>query len=224
MRDGQILADKKVFKSSQPISGAKFDNDIDEILKSGLNNFQQQYILRSPDIFRDIENFEVHPNNVEFTVGDERPISSSKQQVKSINELPNFLNDKHLSHIPNYRFMPPVNKPRFNFQEGEPLGDYDKIQPDEFKTFDDVKVELDRFDQKGYSELVSFQETTEENNIFSQVFEISGGRVTKLDIIDFGTFPSQENESDKHVFFAGKLFTDDRGVRSFVRIFTIVFE
>jgi len=70
---------------------------------------------------------------------------------------------------------------------------------------------------------IYFTETSKQSNIFAQFFESSQNELSKLDVIDFGTFPV-ENGRDRHVFFAGKIYGDDNGVDTYINLFTIIFE
>ena len=44
-------------------------------------------------------------------------------------------------------------------------------------------------------------------------------------MIDFGEFPDEDPYSPgKRVFFLGKIFTDDLGNKTYVNLFTIIFD
>jgi hypothetical protein len=46
--------------------------------------------------------------------------------------------------------------------------------------------------------------------------------MSKLDVIDFGSFPFENG--DAHAFFVGKVYLDGLGRHTFINLFTIVFE
>ena len=76
---------------------------------------------------------------------------------------------------------------------------------------------------------IYFNETSRENNIIMQMFEINSDRSTfkKLDVIDFGEFYDQGVDPvrpNKHVFFVGKIYEDDIGVPKFANLFTIILD
>jgi hypothetical protein len=75
---------------------------------------------------------------------------------------------------------------------------------------------------------IFFAETSPENNLVMQIFEINSGQATfkKLDVIDFGEFNSSVDpvRPHKHVFFAGKVYEDSVGTPRFVNLFTIVLD
>ena len=88
------------------------------------------------------------------------------------------------------------------------------------------------------SETINMLNTSDENNLFCQVFEVTTNstnkRLIKLDVVnainftlDISKDPSLETQryhEEKNVYYVGKVFEDDFGVPSFVRIFTIVFD
>tara|TARA_A100001515_G_scaffold145073_1_gene151768 strand:- start:213 stop:1319 length:1107 start_codon:yes stop_codon:yes gene_type:complete len=87
---------------------------------------------------------------------------------------------------------------------------------------------------------IRFKNTSFNNNIMCQIFEINAQgndkRLIKLDVVDQGEFDFiNDNTSDfqnetnkghekKQFFYAGKVFKDDFGVPCFLNIFTIVFD
>lgn len=74
---------------------------------------------------------------------------------------------------------------------------------------------------------VYFKETSDNNNLVMQIFEDSpGSKMTKLDIIDAGSFhdPNSSIYPEKRVFFVGKVYFDDFKTPTFINIFTIIFE
>ena len=77
-------------------------------------------------------------------------------------------------------------------------------------------------------ETVYFKETSSENNIVMQMFEINNNTETfkKLDVIDFGeiTVGYDTERPVKHVFFIGKIFFNSIRVPSFVNLFTIILD
>jgi hypothetical protein len=87
-------------------------------------------------------------------------------------------------------------------------------------------------------ETVNILNTSDANNLYCQVFEVSSNtlnkKLIKLDVINAVNFEidlsknpifeSQRGHEEKNVYYVGKVFEDDFGVPSFVRIFTIVFD
>ena len=54
---------------------------------------------------------------------------------------------------------------------------------------------------------------------------MTSGSLNKLRVIDFGEFGDNDPfSSGKHVFFVGKLKSDDSGQNTFLNMFTVVFD
>jgi hypothetical protein len=63
--------------------------------------------------------------------------------------------------------------------------------------------------------------------ILGQFFEVTKNTVSKLDVIDYGQHTWQDRNNELkwwHVFFVGKVLTDENGDDTFIHIFTLVFE
>jgi hypothetical protein len=75
------------------------------------------------------------------------------------------------------------------------------------------------------SKTVIFDPTSRSNTIAAQFFEETFNTIKKLDVIDFGSFLTDDDEfPEKRVFFVGKIFMDGRKSPTFVNLFTLVFE
>jgi hypothetical protein len=133
--------------------------------------------------------------------------------------------DKRLSHVPNFKYLPPVNRARIGNTTSS-LGTFPSIGQSPILTNADLDDELRWTSQIGFEETVTFLQTSKQNNLVCQMFEVSGDAITKLDAIDFGMFtvPGDQEHPTKHVFFIGKVFIDSTGAATFVNIFTAVFD
>jgi hypothetical protein len=57
------------------------------------------------------------------------------------------------------------------------------------------------------------------------MFEISNGKMVKLDVIDFGEFTTSDPDHPvKQVFFVGKVFIDSTGNGTFANQFVLIFD
>jgi hypothetical protein len=222
----------------------KFDPFVNIFLSKSLENFKNQRIISSPDLFDDLhDEFLLSNNFINFKVTEEKPIPSQKNggtQDANINNIESLFADKKLSHLPNFKYLPPVNKSRLGSNLTTPLGIYPYVNQEPVYDFKDLQKELEFYESNGYLSEINFIETSKANRIFGQFFEVSDGQLSKLDIIDFGIFTTtindltkQEREKAiqesreatiKHVYFAGKLFVDENGSHTFVNLFTIIFE
>lgn len=85
----------------------------------------------------------------------------------------------------------------------------------------DSSVDLARERQQ-----ITFNQTSNQNNIVMQMFETDSNtlKFKKLDVIDFGSFITEEARSEKRVFFAGKVFLNSNKIPTYVNIFTIIMD
>ena len=245
------VIDGKIFSGSLPgntriVAGTDedFSGLVSGLLAKSLENFKNQRIIGSPDLHNNLyDEFLISKNFAQFKVTEESPIPSQilgGTQDANINNIESLFADKKLSHIPNFKYLPPVNKPRLGTRLTTPLGIYPHVGQEPIYEFSDLRKELKECEDKGYMVEVNFYETSKANTLFGQFFEVSDGALSKLDIIDFGIFSINENEMTdeeyrqaidesreltmRHVYFVGKLFLDENGSHTFVNLFTIVFE
>jgi hypothetical protein len=200
-------------------------------------------------------------NSIPFTLGPER-------EILNVDDLDSLIEDRKLANMPNFSFLPPVNEDGSNYgtytdvrntseinfsQIIERLGlnAYSEIEKEEHEsvnvkknTAGDYKVynredasNFENFIKKEY-ETIKFLETSPENNIMIQAYEVnksaeSGGftentnKIIKLDIIDGGEHIITDdinNRNLKRVFYVGKIFFDSLDIPKFVNIFTIIFD
>jgi len=222
--NGQILSGA-TREEQAPVSGSQFNSLAGILLSSSIDNFKKLQILASPDpIDKNYNEFIINPKEINFKITDGNlPIETNGIETITINEVESLFQDKRLSHVPNFDFLPPVNRARIGSTEKNSLGDYVNINQSPILTYEDLESEIKQSRNKGYSNSIYFTETSRENNLVCQFFEISKGQMIKLDVIDFGLFPGENEQTSKHVFFAGKIFIDDNGSSTFVNMFTLIF-
>ena len=221
---GQILSGS-TRNERVSVSGSQFASLADKVLDSSLDNFQKQYILASPDpIDERYDQFIIGPRNSSFAISEERPIDDDSLKEINVDHIESVFFDKRLSHLPNFQFLPPVNKPRVGETNGTSLGLYVNLNQEAMLSYSDVVKEIASYESLGYSQDITFVETSKTNNLLCQIFEIDDQEVTKLDVIDFGKFPPDNNGIVRHVFFVGKVFIDGMGSTTYCNLFTLVFE
>lgn len=207
------------------LSGSQFASIAGKLLDSSLDNFKNLYILASPDpIDERYDQFLIGPQEGRFVISEEKPIDDDSLKEISTEHAESVFFDKRLSHLPNFQFLPPVNKPRTGEALGSSLGLYVNLNQEALLTYSDVLKELQTYEANGYAENIKFTETSRTNNLLCQMFELDDRQITKLDVIDFGKFPPDSNGVVRHVFFVGKVFIDDTGSTTYCNMFTIVFE
>ena len=192
-----------------PVTGSQFASTLSNLLSGSIDAFKNQFILKSPDPIDDRQkSFTIGNNNMSFEVTNTSPYNESEARESSIEHVESFFQDKRLSHVPNFQFLPPVNPPDPGEDEGSLLGNYIDIRQNPISNYEDLMDDLSRFTSIGYTKDVEFMETSEDNNILAQFFEISTDQIKKLEIIDFGSFVDDEEGIEKQVFFAGKVIVD----------------
>ena len=125
--------------------------------------------------------------------------------------------------------------------EGEEISDAYETQGGIIETAESIAQgsEIQDYLQK---ETIKFEQTSNRNRLFCQMFEVNAEgnnrKIIKLDILDMGVFNlsdkellalkeinnNQSSHKSKHFFYAGKVFEDEFGVPSFLRLFTLMFD
>lgn len=196
-------------------------NVLETVFSSSLTSFQNLQIfgLKDPFLGPDVNTtWEVFPKETTFLVTSSvAPPSGNVEYTESL-----FL-DKKLSHIQNFKFLPPVNKPSVLNPVPSPLGTYNDPSQFPIESFEELQQELTRYQKASFS--FQTNSTVLSNQILCQMFEIRNGiQISKLDVIDFGLFSSIQRKENTHVFFVGKIFQDSNKSHTFVNLFTLIFK
>jgi len=212
IRDGQIISSSVIIPP-----GDRFASLSADLLASSIDNYRNLYLLGTDDPFRDAEGFSMSMNAASFIISPSTPLSVKEEVTSiSIDDVESFFQDKRLGHIPNFQHLPPVV-----FETTRSLGQF----PCEGQAVPLSYAEIDRHLSNLEVAPVTFYDTSREGNLVSQIFELSAGRLQKLDIIDFGEFATADaDRPSKQVYFVGKVFEDSNDMNTFVNIFTIVFD
>ncbi|HIL98463.1 MAG TPA: hypothetical protein EYG51_21525 [Pseudomonadales bacterium] len=219
--DISVMGDKLVSTNRTLVTGSAVVDTAVNLLEIVAQNFQHQYILGTRDIFDDDNSFIISPLSGTFTITNSVPFADSDITEASINDVESLFQDKRMSHLPNFQYLPPVNRKDPGAAVGAPLGNYPKLNQSPVYTYTDLLADLENKE----SIRMDFSETSLDNNVVAQVIEVRPNGIKKLAIIDFGEFPDEDPYSNgKRVFFLGKIFTDDRGNKTFVNMFTMVFD
>lgn len=222
---GYIFIQNSGSKQTTQASGSQFASLATELTENSLQSFKQLGILMSPDVYdQDVSSFKVSDTTVGFDIGPENPIRSSELQEIELDKTNDFLQDKRLSHIPNFAYLPPINKKKVGETTRRTLGNYVNISQEKL-TLPNLMAELNTYRLKGQEKKITFLETSRANNLFGQFFEIGTNTIKKLDVIDFGIHPNPNNQQElMHIFFVGKVFITTNQTYSFIHMFTIVME
>ena len=204
-----------------------FATGVQAMITGAIENIKRHKLLAS-HIPSDRNSFEfnISRSKIKFIIDNFKPFGKHPSQKEaSLGSVDTFLTDEKMTHLPHFKFLPPVR------DDGQNLGSYvinekeittftqimNKLGPLPSETYDITEQEQDlsifgpledafvNAAQSASNELgkpreaVKFSNTTLSNNMFGQCFEVSldGGsrHMNKLKVIDFGTFI---DESDKN--------------------------
>lgn len=205
--------------ASLVLSGSGFSEVADTVLSSSLENLRNNFLLGSVDEFFGDDDFVVSPTAVEFLLTPE----SDKRPTVNVSSLEGFFQDPLLSHTDNFMYLPPINKQVDGETRSERLGEYPSLGGDVSFDFDDVQEELRQASRRGRLKTFQFDPAPRTNNIQIQIFEQTRSTLSKLDVVDFGSHRGDKGQV-VHVYFVGKVYHDDFGVETFVRLFTLTLE
>lgn len=188
------------------------------LLTSSLDNFTKLYLVGDDDPLDDDMEFRLSDTRIRFDVVD--GMLSDRQGISeaSLDDVEGLFQDRRLSHVPNFTYMPPRNRSTTAHPGGSLLGQYARLGQGELLELSELMRELEGADRR----TIRFSETSRDSNVFVQVFDLRENVMRKLTVIDFGEFPDPDGGS-RHVFFVGRLFQDTNGVHTFVNIFTLVY-
>ena len=218
---GKIISGSTKIAQTEMLSGSVFASMTGLILSSSLNNFKNLRTLGTIDEYRDDDEFSLSQDSQTFSVTNTLPLSRFDIKESTIDNSEGIFQDKRLSHIPNFAYLPPTNRPIGEGARPTSLGNFPRLTQTSQLTHDDL---LQQINEKPSIEIL-FSERSRENNLVIQIFEQSFSSFKKLDIIDFGqSFSSDGRSTSRRVFFVGKLFKDSLGVDTFINMFTMVFE
>jgi hypothetical protein len=193
----------------------------EKLLSGSSSNFFNQYIISTKEKFSYTTGFNISPSSVTFKITDTSPFKEDDITEASTDRIEGLFEDMRFTHVPNFQFLPPENKPRVGSDTGAPLGNYQDTRQRLLSTAKDLENHLK---DRDFLE-VNFVETSTHNNLVAQIVEAKADGIEKLSIIDFGEFPDEDPFSPgKRVFFVGKLYSDGFGILTYVNLFTIVFD
>lgn len=206
-------------KSLSAITGSEFSSLVQNLLTSSIENFKNLRIIGTREILNEGKKFTIRPKGGIFTITDDIPFGRNDITAVNVNDSENLFQDEQLSHSDNFLYLVPENMPTAEDPTGSPLGKYPKLDQENLSV-DDLLLKL----KKKEKLTVMFEESSSDINIITQVFESSPTDLKKLDVIDFGEFFVDDERSNKRIFFVGKVFDDDFSMKTFVNLFTLVFE
>lgn len=205
-------------QDSTILSGNAFASTAPLILSSSIDNLRNNFLLGSVDeLFEDSE-FRAGPSQIEFSLAND----DSTTHSANVTTLESFFQDPLFSHVSNFQYLPPINKQVSIDEPPSMLGNYSAAGGNISMTYDDVKNEAIVARHTGRMKTVTFDPAPRTNNMHLQFFEQTRDGMSKLDVLDFGTY--RDNGVPIRVLFVGKVYWDDYDAETFVRLFTVTLE
>jgi hypothetical protein len=193
------------------------------VLNGITQNFTDQRIVGSIDEFSLYQNVIVTPTTGTFKLSNTTQFlrASSATQKTLLEEIPSLFSDRRFADFPNFKFLPPVNRPRPGDTEKQPIGNYPRLNEQEIISLDELEQSLVGKQKVDFQ----FSETSRSNNLVVQFFEQDTSGVEKLSVVDFGEFEDDDpNSPGKRVLYIGKVVRDGFGSETFLCIFTVVID
>jgi hypothetical protein len=215
--DGLVAAGTNLILSSSTTSDPA---NIDSVTQAVFDSWQQLQVIGTDDPLDDNQEFKLSRTSATFSIRDDFPFDESDVQEACVDDIESLFNDFRLSHLDNFKYLPPVNAR--GVLAGKTIGDYrdsnEKLDND-INNFEKRISSLEHID-------FEFINTSLENNFIMQMFEMSGDAgLIKLDVIDYGERKSSSDKTKNvRTLFAGKILKDGYGNPTFINIFTIELE
>ena len=229
---------------TKTLSGSDISEKSSELTENILNNFKSLRILGTEDPFSDSSDFEIGYDAVSFVITERdlelnqgtgiylkdlapRDYSGQYQAgadgVVNLENSPSIFSDPRFDHLPNYKYLPPVNLPEPG-KDPDVMGLYPRLDNNK-----DPGNSNSIFENLGSRQKVEidFKEISRTGNLMCQVFEFvesnTLGGIEKLSAIDNGIYEHPETGELSHIFYVGKMKKDLNGSDTFINIFTLGF-
>jgi hypothetical protein len=221
-------------QGSTTLTGDRFTDKVNILLTSATDNFKKLYLIATKDKIFEDDGFALGPDTINYVISNDRPLNQ-QQQVAHVNAVDSIFADSRFSHMPNFRYLPPVNKitdasvDRADIGSTQPffLGYYTPWGRSHASrlSYKQVMSELKYYGDLGYMRTVNIDPTSRDNKLIGQFFEKTYNVIKKLDVIDFGIHQTGNSAAPvAQIFFVGKVEVDDKGTDTFLHLFTLVFE
>tara|TARA_R110001592_G_scaffold66840_2_gene205212 strand:+ start:2684 stop:3637 length:954 start_codon:yes stop_codon:yes gene_type:complete len=205
------------------LSGSNFDSLITNVISEGFQNFNRLQTIGTTDQVLEDLNLTLDRERIDFEINDGNVdrIFSSQEPIR-VEKAESHYQDRRLSHLANFQYLPPRNKPTPGDPEGSLMFPYPNNQQTPITTFDELSRELKYLP----SEEINFINTSRSNNIVMQLLDVNNNFLSRLSVVDFGEFTTDDPERPiKRVYFVGKNYPmDENGSQTFINLFTMVID
>jgi hypothetical protein len=231
---GTLIADT----ASQNVSasrGQSFAGQADTLLASSADNFKRLRVISTQNQYFEDGAFGLGPEQVTFTITNNKPISDSTQYAAHISALDSIFSDPRFSNLPNFKYLPPTNKVTATDLDLTDHQATSQVQLAAYAPWGRTQVfglsyvqvmhELQYYELLGYMRTFNFDPTSIQNTLVGQFFEKNFDTLRKLDVVDYGRHRTGNPATPtSHIFFVGKVQVDEKGTDTFLHLFTLVFE
>ena len=170
----------------------EFASTVNNLLRSSINNFKRNMLIGTNDPNFELQDFKLSQNYHKFKLSTKTPVDILKEiDTVDINSIEPLFLDKRMTHLDNFKFMPPVNS-----IDGAELAEFSDLNDGHDLSVEKLKAGLEN---RPYVD-VEFQNTSYENNLIAQFFEVKNKSMTKLDVVDFGEYVDADGEEFR-IFF-----------------------
>jgi hypothetical protein len=204
------------------LSGSNFDDLISNVISEGFQNFNRLQTIGTTDQVLEDLNLTLNTERVEFEINDINVDQIVSTKKISVTQAESHYQDRRLSHLANFQYLPPRNKPTPSDPQGSLMFPYPNNQQVPITTFEELTKELRYLP----SEEINFINTSRENNIVMQILDVNDNFLSRLSVVDFGEFETDDPERPvKRVYFVGKNYpADENGAQTFINLFTMVID
>lgn len=221
--DGTIYS---AYSGNRPVYGtdanADFSTAVTDVVSMFQRSFEKNMIVGTRDPIDESTRFIINPNEGTF----QAPPNLEDFPVASINRADSVFFDKRFSNLPQFKFLPPVVGSEK--AGSKPLAAFKNIKKYNSYTYEDIKTEVIGTDKSPVKQRldIKIEDTSPENDLVLQLYEVNTKGVVKLDAVDYGNIVDSTDVARplKRIIFFGKVFLDDTETVTFINLFTMVID
>ena len=118
-------------------TGSQYNSSESAILDSSLRHFKNNFLIGTKNYETDSDQFELSQKNIEFIITNKFPFPTGPHRERiNINNCEPFFLDPKLTHLPNFKFLPPINT------DGSNYGIYTDIRSTSKETWNDIQERI----------------------------------------------------------------------------------
>lgn len=218
--DGTIYSGGTAVKGL--VSGSDFSSAIDGITDLFKSSISYNNIVSSADPLDDTPDFVINPVQGTFYIDNSM---TEDLAITSIDVADSLFFDRRFANQPQFKFLPPVVKSGGTERK---LGVFRNLKRTDDFTYQDLQSFIFGTNANPIKQRLDIvvQDSSIDNDMVVQMFEVTPDGLTKLDAVDFGEVydTKDKNRPQKRVVFFGKVFQDVTDTATYINLFTVVFD